>query len=88
MWPDVIVPRILTADKKKQHVNICKELHQITSSNATFLSRVTTGDESWIYSYDPETKATILPMEKSKLTETEKGETGEEQSQEHAHHFL
>jgi hypothetical protein len=25
--------------------------------------------------------------EKSKLTETEKGETGEEQSQEHAHHF-
>jgi hypothetical protein len=27
-------------------------------------------------------------MEKSKLTETEKGETGEEQSQEHAHHFL
>jgi hypothetical protein len=27
-------------------------------------------------------------MEKSKLTETEKGETGEEQSQEHAHHFF
>jgi hypothetical protein len=33
-------------------------------------------------------QAAILPMEKSKLTETEKGETGEEQSQEHAHHFL
>jgi hypothetical protein len=27
-------------------------------------------------------------MEKSKLTETEKGETGEEQSQENAHYFL
>jgi hypothetical protein len=25
---------------------------------------------------------------KSKQTETEKGETGEEQSQEHAHHFI
>jgi hypothetical protein len=28
------------------------------------------------------------PMEKSELTETKKGETGEEQSLEHAHHFL
>jgi hypothetical protein len=27
-------------------------------------------------------------MEKSKLTETEKGRTGEEQSQEHAHIFF
>jgi hypothetical protein len=27
-------------------------------------------------------------MKKSKITETEKGETGEEQSQEHAHHLL
>jgi hypothetical protein len=27
-------------------------------------------------------------MEKSKLTKTEKGETGEEQTQEHAHQFL
>jgi hypothetical protein len=27
-------------------------------------------------------------MKKSKFTETEKGQTGEEQSQEHAHNFL
>jgi hypothetical protein len=50
------VPRILTADQKQQHVNVCKELHQLSSNNATFLSRVITGDESWIHSYDPETK--------------------------------
>jgi hypothetical protein len=30
----------------------------------------------------------ILPMEKSKFTETEKQLAGEQQSQEHAHHFL
>jgi hypothetical protein len=35
-----------------------------------------------LWSWD---KATILLMEKFKLTETEKGETGEVQSQEHAH---
>jgi hypothetical protein len=49
------VPRILIADQKQQHVNVCEELHQIASDNATFLSRVITGDDSWIYGYDPET---------------------------------
>jgi hypothetical protein len=50
------VRRILTADQKQQHVNICKELHEIASDDATFLSRVIAGDVAWIYSYDPETK--------------------------------
>jgi hypothetical protein len=38
------VARILTADLKQQHVNNYEELHQITSEDATFLSRVITGD--------------------------------------------
>jgi histone-lysine N-methyltransferase SETMAR len=50
------VPRILTTDQKQQCVNVCKELCQIASDDATFLSQVITGDESWIYTYDPETK--------------------------------
>jgi transposase len=50
------VPRILTADQKQQRVNVCEELRQIASDDATFLSRVITGDEIWIYGYDPETK--------------------------------
>jgi hypothetical protein len=33
-------------------------------------------------------KATILPMEKSKLIMTERDETGDRQSQEHAHNSL
>jgi hypothetical protein len=48
--------RFLTADQKQQRVNVCKELHQIASDDASFLSRVIIGDESWIYGYDPETK--------------------------------
>jgi hypothetical protein len=50
------VPRILTVDQKQQCVNVCKELHQIASDDATFLTRVITGDESWIYSYYLEIK--------------------------------
>jgi hypothetical protein len=56
VWPDAISPKILTADQKQQRVNICKELCQIASDDAAFLSRVITDDESWIYGYDPETK--------------------------------
>jgi hypothetical protein len=48
--------RFLTVDQKQQCINIRKELRQVTSNDSTFLSRVITGDESWIYEYDPETK--------------------------------
>jgi len=50
------VPRILTADQKQQRVNVCTDLRQLASDDETFLSRVITGDESWVYGYDPETK--------------------------------
>ena len=50
------VPRILTADQKQQCVNVCTKLCQLASDDETFLSRVITGDESWVYSYNPETK--------------------------------
>jgi len=48
------VPRILTADHKQQRVNVCTELHQLASDDETFLSRVITCDECWVYGYDPE----------------------------------
>jgi len=50
------VPRILTADQKQQRVNVCTELRCLASYDETFLSRVITNDESWVYDYDPETK--------------------------------
>jgi len=50
------VPRIWTADHKQQRVNVCTELRQLASDVETFLSRVITRDESWVYGYDSETK--------------------------------
>ena len=50
------VPRILTDDQKQQRVSVCTELRQLAPDDETFLSRVITGDESWVYGYDPETK--------------------------------
>jgi hypothetical protein len=48
--------RFLRADQTQQRVNISEELRQIASDDTAFLSRVIASDESWIYSYDPETK--------------------------------
>jgi hypothetical protein len=50
------VPRILADDQKQRHINVCNELHQVASDNETFLSRVITGDERWVYGYDTDTK--------------------------------
>ena len=50
------VPGILTADRKQQHVNVCIEHRHLTSNDDIFLSMVITGDESWVYGYDSETK--------------------------------
>jgi hypothetical protein len=63
-------------------------VHQILCDNTAFLSRVITGDVNWIYCYDPETKQQPPNGNAQTLTETEKGDTGEEQSQEHTHHCL
>jgi hypothetical protein len=52
------VPRLLTNDQKQRRVNVCLELlvREKANEDPTFISRIITGDESWIYGYDSETK--------------------------------
>jgi len=50
------MPRLLTPKQKEHHVAICQDLHQHALDDPSFMSRVITGDESWVYGYDPETK--------------------------------
>ena len=81
------VPRILTDDQKQQRINVCAEVRQL-ASDETFLSRVITVDESWVYGYDPETKRQSSQWKSPTSPRPKKGQTGEKQSQEHDHHFL
>jgi len=81
------VPRILTDDQKQQRANICTELCQFTSNDETFLSRVITGDQSWVYGYNPETKQKS-PSGKAPCHQGQKSQRGEKQCQDHDHHFL
>jgi histone-lysine N-methyltransferase SETMAR len=51
-----LVPRLLTQDQTEHRATACRELLQRAENVATFLPSIITGDESWIYGYDPETK--------------------------------
>ena len=50
------VPRLLTTDQKQRRVDVCSELRELANNDPSFLSTIITGDESWCYGYDPETK--------------------------------
>jgi len=54
------VPRLLTPEQKEHRVGICQELHQRALDDPSFMSRFITGDERWVYRYDPETKQQSL----------------------------
>ena len=48
------VPRLLINDQRDHRVQVCTELQKAFRHDRNFLSRVITGDESWLYSYDPD----------------------------------
>jgi len=50
------VPRLLKAEQKDDRVSICTDLRERAQNDPNFMSSVITGDESWVYGYDPETK--------------------------------
>jgi histone-lysine N-methyltransferase SETMAR len=50
------VPRLLSNDQKEHCVAVCSELKDQTENDTYFISTIITGDESWVYGYDPETK--------------------------------
>ena len=49
------VPRLLIEDKKNRF-NVCYDLREQVGNDPQILSKVVTGDETWCYGYDPETK--------------------------------
>jgi hypothetical protein len=44
-------------EQKQLLLEVAQDMLDSANSNSEFLNIVTTGDESWVYGYDPETKA-------------------------------
>jgi len=50
------VLRFLTDGQKENRVESRHELLATVNGNETFLKKIITGDETWVYGYDVETK--------------------------------
>jgi len=50
------VPRLLTDDQHEQRQTIARDLFERSREDVQFLMHIVTGDESWVYGYDLETK--------------------------------
>ena len=51
-----LVPKVLTDEQKENRVSISRELLDHVRGDPDFLEQVITGDETWVFEYDPETK--------------------------------
>jgi len=54
------VPCLLTDAQKENHVTVSQELSDCSNADENFLKNVITGDETWVYSCDVETKVQSL----------------------------
>jgi len=50
------VPRLLTEEQKQNRVTVSQELLDRSNTDDNFLKNVITGNETWVYGYDVETK--------------------------------
>jgi transposase len=51
-----LVPKDLSVEGKENRLEICQDLLRRLVIEPNFLDKVITGDESWMFEYDPETK--------------------------------
>ena len=50
------VLHLLTDDQREQRQKIARDLLERSCEDMQFLKNKVTGDESWVYGYDPETQ--------------------------------
>jgi len=55
-----MVPRNLREQQRDTRVSVCAELLEQVEADPELMERVITGDESWFFQYDPETKRQSL----------------------------
>jgi histone-lysine N-methyltransferase SETMAR len=57
------MPKLLTMEQKQLRLEVSLDMLDYANSDPEFLNIMTTGNESWVYGYDPETKAQLSQWE-------------------------
>ena len=70
------VPKLLSVSEKAKRVQFCQENLDFMEGENKFLSTVVTGDETWCYYYDPETKVQSKQWKRSGSPPPVKGKRG------------
>ena len=50
------VPKLLTEQQKEPQKEISEDMLDLANHDPEFIKTIITGDETWVYGYDPETK--------------------------------
>ena len=50
------VPKLLTEQQKELRKEISEDMLDFANHDPEFMKTIITGDETWVYGYDPETK--------------------------------
>jgi len=77
------VPRLLTDEQREQRQTIARDLLEGSCEDVQFLKNIVTGDESWVNSYDPETKQQSSQWKGSHVSATKEGAPGAKQNKGH-----
>ena len=51
------IPKLLSDEQKQHRLQVAQEMNNRSENDLDVWNRIITGDESWVYGYDPETKA-------------------------------
>ncbi|UYV84709.1 hypothetical protein LAZ67_X003155 [Cordylochernes scorpioides] len=54
--PAKFIPRFLTNEQKLCRLATCEDMMEMTKTDPEWKDKIITGDETWVYGYDPETK--------------------------------
>ncbi|UYV63105.1 hypothetical protein LAZ67_2003157 [Cordylochernes scorpioides] len=56
MTPAKFIPRFLTNEQKLCRLATCENMLEMTRTDPEWKDKIITGDETWVFDYDPETK--------------------------------
>jgi len=79
------VPKNLTIEQKDNRKDVCLHLLERIQRDRNFLKNVITGDETWIFEYDPETKRQSKEWHTSASPRPKKSEKEQIKNKIHAH---